>query len=89
MIVCGGQGGAHSYKDFIQKGKVDAVLLGFAEKSFYDLCVSFSKNREKHVSVYAKNISGVAFSANADGVDVIKNKHHSTDWGGVQSGAHE
>ena len=73
MIVCGGQGGAHSYKSFIQKGKVDAVLLGFAEKSFYDLCVSFLKNREKHVSVYAKNISGVAFSANADGVDVIKN----------------
>ena len=27
MIVCGGQGGAHAYKSFIQKGKVDAVLL--------------------------------------------------------------
>ena len=38
MIVAGGQGGTHSYKSFIQKGKVDAVLLGFAEKCFYDLC---------------------------------------------------
>ena len=34
MIVCGGQGGAHAYKSFIQKGKADAVLLGFAEKNF-------------------------------------------------------
>ena len=37
MIVCGGQGGAHAYKDVIQKGKVDGVLLGFAVKSFYEL----------------------------------------------------
>jgi len=73
LIVCGGQGGAHAYKSYIQKGKVDAVLLGFAEKSFYDLCVSFQKNREKHISVYAKDISGVAFPTNGNGVDVIKN----------------
>ena len=45
MIVCGGQGGAHAYKDFIQKGKADGVLLGFAEKNFYELCLSFFKNR--------------------------------------------
>ena len=31
MIVCGGQGGAHAYKSFIQKGKVDGVLLGFKD----------------------------------------------------------
>ena len=73
MIVAGGQGGTHSYKSFIQKGKVDAVLLGFAEKCFYDLCLSFSKNKEKHVSVYAKNISGVAFPANTDHTAVVKN----------------
>ena len=59
MIVCGGQGGAHAYQDFIQKGRTDGVLLGFAENSFYKLCLSFKKNRKEHVSVYAKNISGI------------------------------
>ena len=73
MIVCGGQGGTHSYKSFIQKGKVDAVLLGFAEKSFYDLCISFSKNRDKHTSFYSKDILGVAFPKNIDCSVVIKN----------------
>ena len=43
------------------------------QKCFYDLCISFSKNRDKHVSVYAKNISGVAFLSNSDFSDVIKN----------------
>ena len=73
IIVCGGQGGAHAYKSFIKNGKADAVLLGFAEKNFYNLCVSFSKNREKHISEYAKDIDGVAFPTDANCSDIIKN----------------
>ena len=73
IIVCGGQGGAHAYKAYIENGKVDAVLLGFAEKIFYDLCVSFSKNRDKHISVYAKNIDGVAFPIDDKFTSIIKN----------------
>ena len=44
MLVCGGQGAAHDYKTWIREGKLDAVLLGFAEKNFYDLCKSFLSN---------------------------------------------
>ena len=73
MIVCGGQGGAHAYKSYIVNGKADAVLLGFAEKNFYDLCVSFSKNRDKHISVYAKDIDGVAFASDANFTKIVKN----------------
>ena len=73
LVVCGGQGGAHAYKDFIQKGKTDAVLLGFAEKNFHELCVTFEKNRDKHISVYANDISGIAFPKDDLFVDVIKN----------------
>ena len=73
MIVCGGQGGTHSYRSFIQKGKVDAVLLGFAEKSFYDLCVNFSKNKDKHTSFYSRDIPGVAFPKDLSCDVVIKN----------------
>ena len=61
MIVCGGQGGAHAYKSFIQKGKADAVLLGFAEINFYNLILNFSKNTDEHISNYSKGIYGVAF----------------------------
>ena len=77
MIVCGGQGGAHAYKAYIENGKADAVLLGFAEKNFYDLCVSFSKNRDKHVSIYAKNIDGVAFPNDDKFINIIKNPSKS------------
>ena len=61
MIVCGGQGGAHAYKSFIQKGKADAVLLGFAEKNFYNLIINFSKNSNEHISEYSKGIYGIAY----------------------------
>ena len=61
MIVAGGQGGAHAYKDFIQKGKVDGVLLGFAEINFYKLILNFAKDPNKHVSEYSKGIHGIAF----------------------------
>ena len=61
MIVCGGQGGAHAYKSFIQKGKVDGVLLGFAEKNFYNLILNFTKNPNEHVNTYSKGIYGIAF----------------------------
>ena len=61
MIVCGGQGGAHAYKSFIQKGKADAVLLGFAEINFYNLIINFSKSSNEHISVYSKGIYGIAY----------------------------
>jgi len=73
IIVCGGQGGAHAYKSYIKNGKADAVLLGFAEKSFYNLCVSFSKNREKHINEYVKDIDGVAFPTDVNCSNIIKN----------------
>ena len=73
MIVCGGQGGAHAYKSYIVNGKADAVLLGFAEKNFYELCRSFEKNRDKHISIYAKNIEGVAFPSDKKFTKIIKN----------------
>ena len=38
MLACGGQGASHEYKSWIKEGELDAVLLGFAEKNFYDLC---------------------------------------------------
>ena len=73
MIVCGGQGGAHAYKDFIQKGWADGVLLGFAENAFHKLCLSFEKNKNEHVSVYAKNISGIAYPKDKSYKVIIKN----------------
>lgn len=73
MLVCGGQGATYDYKAWMREGRLDAVLLGFAEKNFYDLCISFSKNREKHVSIYAKDIDGVAFPTNTNYTDFIKN----------------
>ena len=68
MIVCGGQGGAHAYKSFIEEGKADAVMLGFAEENFYKLIKKFiasnsSKlNSDKHISNYAKGVIGLAFA---------------------------
>jgi len=73
MIVCGGQGGAHAYKSYIVNGKADAVLLGFAEKNFYDLCRSFEKNRDEHISVYAKDIDGVAYPSDTKFTKIVKN----------------
>ena len=49
MLVCGGQGASHDYKSWINEGKLDAVLLCFAEKNFYDLCLSFEKNKDKKI----------------------------------------
>lgn len=72
MLVCGGQGAAHDYKTWIKEGKLDAVLLGFAEKNFYDLCLSFSKNKDKHVRDYAKNVNGIAFPTNEERTEFIK-----------------
>ena len=90
MIVCGGQGGAHAYKDFIQKGKVDGVLLGFAEKSFYELCLEFEKNRNVHISVYGKDISGLAYPKDEACIDIIKHPSKPlTDEEFVQLNYHE
>ena len=72
MFVCGGQGASHDYKNWIKQGKLDAVLLGFAEKNFYDLCISFSKNREQHISDYAINVEGVAFPTNDERTEFVK-----------------
>ena len=72
MFVCGGQGASHDYKNWIENGKLDAVLLGFAENNFYNLCKSFSKNRDKHVSEYAKDIEGVAYPTNFERTKFIK-----------------
>ena len=72
MLVCGGQGAAHDYKTWIREGKLDAVLLGFAEKNFYDLCKSFLSNREADVKEYATNVQGVAFPTNKERTEFIK-----------------
>ncbi len=61
LIVCGGQGGAHAYQNFIEEGKADAVMLGFAEHNFYKLIINFMENPDKHISVYSKGVYGIAF----------------------------
>ena len=61
MIVCGGQGGAHAYKSFIQKGNADGVLLGFAESNFHKLILNFAQDPNQHISIYAKGIYGIAY----------------------------
>ena len=72
MLVCGGQGASHDYKSWINEGKLDAVLLGFAEKNFYDLCLSFEKNKDKKIKEYAKDVCGVAFPTNEERTKFVK-----------------
>ena len=72
MLVCGGQGASHEYKSWIKEGKLDAVLLGFAEKNFYNLCANFIKNREKPIKYYMKDVQGVAFPVNKERSEFIK-----------------
>ena len=72
MFVCGGQGASHDYKNWIKQGKLDAVLLGFAENNFYNLCKSFSENSDKHISEYASNVEGVAFPTDEERTKFIK-----------------
>ena len=72
MLVCGGQGAAHAYKEWIKEGNLDAVLLGFAEKNFYDLCLNFQKNRNEPPKVYAQDVQGVAFPVNTERTKFVK-----------------
>ena len=72
MLVCGGQGAAHAYKEWIKEGNLDAVLLGFAEKNFYDLCLSFQKNRNQPIKEYAKDVAGVCFPVDKERVKIVK-----------------
>ena len=48
------------------------LLLGFAEKNFYDLCLSFEKNKDKKIKEYAKDVCCVAFPTNEERTKFVK-----------------
>lgn len=72
LLVCGGQGASHEYKSWIKEGELDAVLLGFAEKNFYNLCKTFIENKDKNIKEIAKNVNGIAFHVDEERTKFIK-----------------
>jgi len=43
LFIAGGQEATHNYKQWLESGGIDVILLGFAERSLYELCLRSSK----------------------------------------------
>ena len=61
LLIAGGQSATHNCDLWIKEGSLDAVLFGFAENTLRELCVRFSDNRDKHISLLGAEMDGLAY----------------------------
>ena len=66
LFIAGGQEATLNYKQWLGIGLIDIILMGFAEKNLYKLCVRLSKEKKCDLRDVIKNIDGTVICGRYD-----------------------